>query len=363
MYYDTASPDTCTDNIVTNNYAYHCGELNVCSFGWGSGICLSGRRNVASHNLVHDTAYNAFNFDGWDNVIEYNYIHHSSLEIDDCGGIYGWGNTRGGSGRNMIRFNRIADSIGYGKERSRPGRYQSPWMSFGIYLDDYLSNNTIFGNLVYRAYNGCLNLHGGWNNTVENNIFVDGARSQVQFSNMLRNQPTLSGATGKDAPGTGEWAMSGIVLRCNILVSVQPQAKIYAGSGFEDRTISETDSNLAWNQGQPIQIGIPDYASEDAWGSWQATGRDVHSLVADPLFVDPAHDDYRLRPGSPALKLGFKPLPIGEMGLVQSPERASWPVIEPQIIREALLSPLAANVFSVPSARATACLARFRPAP
>jgi len=50
--------------------------------------------------------------------------------------------------------------------------------------------------------------------------------------------------------------------------------------------------------------------------------------------VDPAKDDYRLQPESPAFKLGFKPLPIDQMGLVQSPERASWPVVEPEVYRD-----------------------------
>ena len=39
---------------------------------------------------------------------------------------------------------------------------------------------------------------------------------------------------------------------------------------------------------------------------WKALGYDGHSLVAHPLFVDPAHDDYRLKPDSPALGLGFQ---------------------------------------------------------
>jgi len=37
--------------------------------------------------------------------------------------------------------------------------------------------------------------------------------------------------------------------------------------------------------------------------------------MADPLFVDPAHDDYRLKPESPALKLGFVPIDVDEIGL------------------------------------------------
>ena len=63
----------------------------------------------------------------------------------------------------------------------------------------------------------------------------------------------------------------------------------------------------------------------DEWASWQATGNDVHSVVADPLFVNAEMDDYRLQPGSPAFKLGFKPIPIEKIGLYQDELRATWP--------------------------------------
>jgi hypothetical protein len=56
----------------------------------------------------------------------------------------------------------------------------------------------------------------------------------------------------------------------------------------------------------------------DEWQSWQQDGWDRHSIVADPLFLDAAKDDFRLNPESPAIqKLGFQPLPIAEMGLVE----------------------------------------------
>ena len=64
-------------------------------------------------------------------------------------------------------------------------------------------------------------------------------------------------------------------------------------------------------------VRITEAEPMDEFASWQEAGWDQHSLVADPMFVDPEHDDFRLKPESPALtKLGFKALPIGEMGLM-----------------------------------------------
>ena len=42
------------------------------------------------------------------------------------------------------------------------------------------------------------------------------------------------------------------------------------------------------------------------WQKWQERGHDQHSLVADPLFVAPRQNDFRLSANSPALKLGFR---------------------------------------------------------
>jgi len=42
---------------------------------------------------------------------------------------------------------------------------------------------------------------------------------------------------------------------------------------------------------------------------------DTHSVEADAMFVDPAHGDYRVKPGSPALALGFKNFPMDQFGV------------------------------------------------
>jgi len=48
---------------------------------------------------------------------------------------------------------------------------------------------------------------------------------------------------------------------------------------------------------------------------WRQRGHDVQSIIADPLFVDPKSSDFRLKPDSPALRLGFKPIDFGEVGV------------------------------------------------
>lgn len=47
----------------------------------------------------------------------------------------------------------------------------------------------------------------------------------------------------------------------------------------------------------------------------QSDGVDANSLAVDPLFVDPSNGDFRLKPDSPALKLGFVPFDMSKVEL------------------------------------------------
>ena len=56
----------------------------------------------------------------------------------------------------------------------------------------------------------------------------------------------------------------------------------------------------------------------------QSTGNDSHSHFSDPLFVDPAQNDFHVRSDSPAIAAGItEGLPVGEVDLEGSPRLKS----------------------------------------
>ena len=55
---------------------------------------------------------------------------------------------------------------------------------------------------------------------------------------------------------------------------------------------------------------------------WREMGYDLHSIYADPMFIDPENGDYRVKPESPAIKLGFRNFKMGTWGLTDElPEK------------------------------------------
>jgi hypothetical protein len=94
------------------------------------------------------------------------------------------------------------------------------------------------------------------------------------------------------------------------------------------------DQNLIFHGGQVFQVSCSGDVGTHKGpellhpADINALGLDQHSIVADPEFVDAAHDDYRLQPDSPAYQLGFKDIPISKIGPYQDERRASWPVVE-----------------------------------
>jgi len=74
-----------------------------------------------------------------------------------------------------------------------------------------------------------------------------------------------------------------------------------------------------------LVIDLPDVPPKESFDKWRQNGYDTNSLIADPLFIDPAEGDYRLQPDSPALKLGFKKIPVDRIGLTLANARRAQP--------------------------------------
>lgn len=66
-----------------------------------------------------------------------------------------------------------------------------------------------------------------------------------------------------------------------------------------------------WGGSSDKNLFAADFALKEA----QDKGWDANSLVGDPMFIDPAKGDFRVREDSPALKLGFKNFPMDRFGV------------------------------------------------
>jgi hypothetical protein len=149
-----------------------------------------------------------------------------------------------------------------------------------IDLDDGSSNYVITNNLCLR---GGIKNREGFKRVVENNIMVEnGYHPHVWFDEC------------------------GDIFRRNIVwTDYQPAVMHRPPWG------AEMDFNLVHKSGET--------QSTPAKRLQEQSGRDVHSIVADAQFVDPARGDYRVKPGSPALALGFVNFPMDQFG-VRKPE-------------------------------------------
>ena len=263
-------------NHIVGNHIHHCGQV----YKHNGAVTLQNGAagNLVSGNMIHDmTRYGiTMKLAGHDNVIEYNRVLNTSLETYDTGAIEVTQQDREDRSGTKIRYNIVGDCVGYSSSDGLPY-----FLSWGIYLDSFAGGYEVTNNLVYRNNNGGIMFQGGKDNRVTNNIFVDGRVGQGHISNFADNQ-------------------QGCALERNVVCFASPDAALFATGRIDDKVIT-VDHNVYWCSGATD----PEAAWRKRLGEWQQRGLDVHSVAADPRFVDAAHDDYQLRPDSPAYKLGF----------------------------------------------------------
>ena len=134
-------------------------------------LILDGVGNRVRHNRLHDIASSAIRLGGNNHLVEYNEIYNVVTESDDQGGIDMFGNPtyRG----NVFRYN-YWHHIGNWRTLGE----QPKCGQCAIRLDDAICGALIHGNIFERCSAGKLGfggvqIHGGKDNTIENNLFVD----------------------------------------------------------------------------------------------------------------------------------------------------------------------------------------------
>ena len=134
-------------------------------------ILMDGVGNRIRHNRLHDIRSSAIRLGGNNHAVEYNEIYNVVTESDDQGGIDMWGNPtyRG----NIFRYNYWHHIGTWRGSAEQPACGQC-----AIRLDDAICGTWIHGNIFERCSAGKLGfggvqIHGGKDNLVENNLFVD----------------------------------------------------------------------------------------------------------------------------------------------------------------------------------------------
>jgi len=264
---------------VDNNILRHGGRIYTSAVGvW---IGQSGDNKV-THNEIADFYYTGLSV-GWRwgysdslakrNNLSYNHVHHLGWWVlSDMGGIYTLGPSEGTVVSNNVFHDIYAYSYG----------------GWGLYTDEGSTGIVMENNLIYDTKTGSFHQHYGKENIIRNNIMVDSMLHQVQAT---RVEDHLSFTFEKN------------------IVSWKT-GPLLAGRWKEVRV--KMDNNCYWNAtaGSTIDfVGL----SLDQWREEQ--GHDVHSIIADPLFVDRDNHDFRLKSDSPAFKVGFQPFDYTQAGV------------------------------------------------
>jgi Right handed beta helix region len=248
--------------------------------------------NVIVHNDISDLYYSGISA-GWTwgygpsaaarNRIAYNRIHGIGLGLlSDMGGIYLIGRAPG----TVCEHNVVEDVT------------TAEYGGCGIYLDEGSTGVVVRDNLVCRAQTDGLHVHYGEANLVENNIFVGGSLVKKGLTNQVRVTRAEPHLTLTFRRNIVVWT-KGVLTRRDAKWAVARIAR---------------DHNLYFRPGAQSV----DFAGMTL-REWEASGRESGSVVADPRFVDPEAGDYRVRPDSPAIALGFVPFDPREAGVYGDP--------------------------------------------
>lgn len=162
-------------HYVTNCHLHH---LSCVDPTYTPAVLVDGVGQVVAHNRIHDLPSSAIRLGGNEHRVEFNEVARVVLESDDQGAVDMWGDptARG----NLFRYNSWRD-IGPGAEGAQPKLGRA-----AIRFDDAISGQLVEHNLFQRCGGGghgfgAIQIHGGRDHLVRNNLFED-CTAAVTFS-------------------------------------------------------------------------------------------------------------------------------------------------------------------------------------
>ncbi|MBO4219357.1 MAG: right-handed parallel beta-helix repeat-containing protein [Clostridia bacterium] len=285
---DTPECEHTFGNTVEDCTITQCGQRYFAACGI---LLKHSYENNVSHNEISHLYYSGISA-GWvwgyspsisrDNRIEKNHIHHlGNGMLSDMGGVYLLGIQPG----TVVSGNVIHDirSRNYG--------------GWALYTDEGSSFITLENNICYNCSDNAFHQHYGSMNTVRNNIF---AFSGEQVICVTRSEPHLS-----------------VIFENNIICANGVPVYDISRDQINQKTVSSIRNLIYDISGrEPVLCVFHEKGKEKALylADLQAAGCEHESMTADPLFEDAEHFDFRLRPGSPAIELGFRPIESADAG-------------------------------------------------
>jgi len=305
---------------ASNNLVHDCGVFGKQI----AGVYISRAKRInASHNLMYNLPRAGICIgDGtWGgHIIEYNQTHDTVRETSDHGPFNAWGRDRGWAlaqshgtyttERSLDVWEALVDAMEPVVVRNNFFDEKSGW---GLDLDDGATNYDIFNNISVGGVS--MKLREGAYRKVHNNIwYLAKGAPCFHVGNNDNHDQYFNNITVMN-PGNTAWPDGWPWWPQMVYSVIAPPA---IGPWFE-----KIDNNCFFCVGGEFQAVVDQLRSESGkrnakrydLAGWQQLGFDKHSVFADPLFVDPAKNDFRVRPESPALKIGFKNFEMGKWGL------------------------------------------------
>ena len=307
---------------ASNNLVHDCGFFGKQI----AGVYISrAKRITISHNLIYSMPRAAICIGDstWGgHVIEFNRTHDTVLETSDHGPFNAWGRDRAWclaqshgpytADRSIDAWSALVDAMEPVVVRNNLFDEKSGW---GLDLDDGASNYKIYNNISMGGVS--FKWREGAYREVYNNIWYKSrAAPCFHVGNNYNRDRYYNNITVMD-PGDAAWPAGWPWWPQMFHSVIAPPA---VGPWFD-----QVDLNVFWTEGGEFQAVVDQLRSEDGkrnprrynLAEWQALGWDQKSVFADPLFVDPGQMNFRVRPDSPALQLGFVNFEMGGWGVTK----------------------------------------------